>query len=83
LETVPGFSDGTWPERPEQAMLRWLPPLICGRWGRRVNSRRRGDYLIFDPGRAPEILAALEAAGFSCCWDEDLVWQACGTTAPV
>lgn len=51
-EAVPGLSDGQWPERPEQAMLRWLPPLICGRLGRRVYSRRRGDYLIFDPARA-------------------------------
>jgi hypothetical protein len=79
LAMVPGSGDGTWPERPEEAMLRWLPPLICGRWGRRVNSHRRGDYLIFDPGSAPEILAALEAAGFSCCWDEELLRQACGT----
>jgi hypothetical protein len=78
-ESVSGSGDGTWPERPEQAMLRWLPPLICGRWGRRVNSRRRGDYLIFDPVCAPEILAALEAAGYSCCWNEELLRQACAT----
>lgn len=81
LEAVPGSGNGAWPERPEQAMLRWLPPLVCGRWGRRVNSRQRGDYLIFDPGHAPEILADLEAAGFSCRWDEELVRQACGTRA--
>lgn len=80
LEFVPGWGDGTWPERPEQAMLGWLPPQICARWGRRVNSRRRGDYLIFEPGYAPEILAALEGAGYACCWDEELVRQACGLT---
>jgi hypothetical protein len=62
-------------------MLRWLPPLIRHRWGRRVYSRRRGDYLIFDPARAPEILAALEGAGYSCCWDEELVGRACGNRA--
>lgn len=78
-EAVPGTGEGNWPERPEQAMLRWLPPLICGRWGRRVNGRRRGDYLIFSPGSAPEILAALEGAGYSCCWDEELVRRACGS----
>jgi hypothetical protein len=78
VEAVPGLSDGQWPERPEQAMLRWLPPLICGRLGRRVYGRRRGDYLIFDPARAPEILAALEGAGYGCCWDEELVRRACG-----
>ena len=78
VESLPGVSDGSWPERPEQAMLRWLPPLLCGRLGRRVFSQRRGDWLIFDPGRAPEILAALEGAGYVCCWDEDLVRRACG-----
>lgn len=77
LDRVPGIGDGNWPERPEQAMLRWLPPLICGRLGRRVFSRRRGDHLIFDPVRAPEILAALEGAGYSCCWDEELVRRSC------
>ena len=83
VNAVPGLSEGNWPERPEQAMLRWLPPLICGRLGRRVYSRRQGDYLIFDPGRAPEILAALEAAGYCCCWDEDLVQRACGSRSRV
>lgn len=83
LAAVPGAGEGNWPERPEQAMLRWLPPLICGRLGRRFSSRRRGDYLVFDPGRAPEIVAALESAGFCCCWDEDLVRQACGITEAV
>lgn len=81
VEALPGVSEGSWPERPQQAMLRWLPPLICGRLGRRVFSYRRGDSLIFDPGRAPEILAALEAAGYVCCWDEDLVRRACGRKA--
>jgi hypothetical protein len=78
VEALPILSDGQWPERPEQAMLRWLPPLVCGRLGRRVYSRRHGDYLIFDPVRAPEVLAALEGAGYSCCWDEELVRRACG-----
>lgn len=77
-EKLPGVGEGSWPERPEQAMLRWLPPLICGRLGRRIFNCRRGDSLIFDPGRAPEILAALEGAGYLCCWDEDLVRRACG-----
>jgi hypothetical protein len=78
LASVPGARDGHWPERPEQAMLRWLPPLICGRLGRRASSSRWGDSLVFDPDRAPEILAALEGAGYRCCWREDLVRRACG-----
>lgn len=78
LDRVPGISDGNWPERPDQAMLRWLPPWICGRLGRRVFSPRRGDSLLFDPVRAPEILTALEAAGYSCCWDEELIRRSCG-----
>ena len=78
IEVLAGLSEGNWPERPQQAMLRWLPPLICGRLGRRVFSHRCGDSLIFDPARAPEILSALEDAGYLCCWEEDLVRRACG-----
>jgi hypothetical protein len=45
VEKLPGAGEGSWPERPEQAMLRWLPPLICGRLGRRVYSGRGfGDF---------------------------------------
>jgi hypothetical protein len=77
IEHVPGAVNGYWPERPEQAMLRWLPPLICGRFGCRGATRQLGDCLFFDPQRAPEILAALEAAGYCCRWEEDLVRQAC------
>ena len=78
LEAVPGAGQGHWPESPHQAMLRWLPPLICGRFGRRCSHRYR-ESLVFDPGRAPEILAALEGAGYCCHWDEELVRRACGT----
>lgn len=83
LKAVPGAGRGHWPERPEQAMLRWLPPLICGRFGRRVSRRSHGDFMLFGPERAPEILAALEAAGFVCCWDEELVRAACGGAGAV
>ena len=82
-EAVPGAADGRWPERPEQAMLRWLPPSIFARWGRRVYRPGSGDYLIFDPGYAPEIVSALEEAGYSCCWDEELARLACGTSSVV
>ena len=37
-----------------------------------------GDYLVLDAARSPEILAALEAAGYDCRWDEELVRRACG-----
>lgn len=80
-EAVPAAADGHWPERPEQAMLHWLPPAIFAAGARACS--RRGDFLIFDPGCAPEILATLEAAGFSCSWDEELVRLACGSSCMV
>jgi hypothetical protein len=82
-EAISGAAGGNWPERPEQGMLRWLPPPICGPLGCRVHSCLRGDYLFFNPGHAPEILTALEAAGYSCYWDEDLVRRACGRRSKI
>jgi hypothetical protein len=78
IDAVPGAGSGQWPERPEKAMLRWLPKGICDSFGRRAFSPATGDYLMLDPGRAPEILAALEGAGYGCRWDEDLIGRACG-----
>jgi hypothetical protein len=78
IGAVPGPGQGQWPERPEYAMLRWLPSLIHRRFGRRSPCPRYGDRLVFDLGHAPEILAALEAAGYCCLWDEELVRRSCG-----
>ena len=73
-----GCGDGDYPDWPEQKMLEWLPADVCRRLGKVESSVLNGDYLSLDVRRAPEIIAALEASGFECRWDEALVKRASG-----
>ena len=36
-EDVPGFTDGDWPDWPEQEMMSWLPPEAVARFGHSIN----------------------------------------------
>ena len=78
VERLPGFCDGDWPTWPDQQMLEWLPASICRQYGRIEDSMLNGQYLVLDVRRTPEIIAALELAGFECRWDEALVKRASG-----
>jgi hypothetical protein len=73
-----GVCEGDYPDWPEQQMLDWLPAHICREFGRVESSALNGAFLSLDVRRAPEILAALERAGFECRLDEELVRRACG-----
>jgi hypothetical protein len=73
-----GVCEGDYPEWPEQKMLDWLPAHVCREFGRVESSVLNGPFLSLDVRRAPEILAALERAGFECRLDEELVRRACG-----
>ncbi len=77
-EQIPGYCDGDWPDWPEQEMLRWLPREICTEFGHTEDSVFNGPFLQLDVARAPDILAALERAGYVCVWEEELVRRACG-----
>jgi hypothetical protein len=78
IDAIPGCGEGGWPEWPEQEMLRWLPPEICSGFGEVLHSGLNGRFLALDAGRAPEIIEALERAGYECLCDEALVRRACG-----
>ena len=81
-ETIPGLSDGDWPDWAEQLALRWLPEDVIERFGKVEDSVLNGFFLIFNPANAPAIIAALEAQGYQCAWDEELVARACGYSPP-
>jgi hypothetical protein len=70
--------EGDYPDWPEQKMIDWLPAHICREFGRVESSVLHGAFLSLDVRRTPEILVALERAGFECRLDEDLVRRACG-----
>lgn len=75
---IPGLDDGDWPGWPAQEMLDWLPEDIQERYGRVEVSVLNGDYLELPPSQAGEIAAALEAQGYRCREDQELVRRACG-----
>jgi len=74
-----GVCEGDYPDWPEQKMLDWLPAHVCREFGRTDSSVLNGPFLSLDVRRTPEILAALERAGFECRLDEELVGRASGS----
>jgi len=77
-DQIPGYRHGDWPERAEQTMLSWLPTEIGVEFGTTETSALHGDFLRLDTARVPEILEALERAGYECVCQEELVRKACG-----
>jgi hypothetical protein len=73
-------------EWPDQSMAQWLPPEVWTEFGRAIagppggvgKSGQRDEHIVLDWKRAPEILGALERAGYECICDEELVKRACG-----
>lgn len=78
LDIVPGYADGDWPEWPKQLMLTWMPKPVIEQFGTAEASVFNGDFLSIDPKFEPEVVAALEAAGWSCVKDELLARAASG-----
>lgn len=75
---LPGFTDGDWPEWPAQQALNWVPREVQRRFGKTNSSVLNGPFLELDPGRAPEIIAAMEQFGYICDRNDELVQSASG-----
>ena len=75
---IPGHIDGDWPEWPAEQMLGWMPAELIARFGRSGTGGAGGEYLEFAPRHESALSAALEAAGWTCVKDDDLVNAACG-----
>ncbi|MDO9410067.1 hypothetical protein [Patulibacter sp.] len=74
-EPVPGWDDGDWPEAPIQAMLDWVPAEAQA-LGEEVSTRLSGEHLGLEPARTDEVVAAMEAAGYTMRRDDALVERA-------
>jgi hypothetical protein len=73
------FWDYDWPGRPAQMMLAWMPRDLPG--ASVEASRLSGSFLCLEPAdeaEEAEIVKAVEAAGYRCVEDHDLVNRACG-----
>lgn len=74
-EPVPGWDDADWPEAPVQTMLDWVPRDVQ-ELGTQVSTRLSGEHLELAPERTAEIVAAMEAAGYTMDRDDALVERA-------
>jgi hypothetical protein len=75
----PAYFDGDWPDWAQQKMFQWVPSSIIEKYGTAMPTTINGSYLILDPARKAEIVAEMQAAGFDCMEDEELVNGACGS----
>jgi hypothetical protein len=77
-DTIPGHADGDWPEWPAQQMLEWMPSEIVLHLGEVADSMFNGEYLVLPLKNESAIVEALEAAGWACKRNDDLVQAASG-----
>jgi len=77
-EMIPGHADGDWPSWPLQEMLDWMPTDVQQRFGERVNTMMLGYMLRLQAADETEIVAAMEAHGYSCTRNDTLIRNANG-----
>jgi hypothetical protein len=59
-------------------MLRWVPAEVQTKFGRSAMSGLNGAFLCFKAADLAEIMKAMEALGYVCRRDDDLVARAHG-----
>ncbi|MDP9371073.1 MAG: hypothetical protein M3Q65_01170 [Chloroflexota bacterium] len=77
-EDIPGYADGDWPLLPPQHMFDWLPEDLQQRYGHTGDTVLNGPYLAIDPAHTRELVAEMEARGYHCTEDSDLLQRATG-----
>lgn len=80
---IPSINDGDYPEWPAQQMLQWIPRhILDSDYSEVQTSALNGDFLVLDPAREAEVVAAFQSAGFLTTRDEELVLRAAGQLSP-
>lgn len=75
---IEAIQEGHWPEWPAQDMFDWMPAEIQEAFGRQADTLSNGSFLMFDPEDKDAIVARLEALGYRCVAEPELIAQACG-----
>lgn len=75
---IEAVQEGHWPEWPAQDMSRWMPAEIQETFGQKADTLWNGSFLKFEPADEGAIVARLEALGYRCVADPELVARACG-----
>ena len=72
------MDDGNFPFFPPEHMRNWMPEDIFNRYVRFMDSFLNGMIPELPPESMTEIVAGLEAQGYTCVRDDKLVQAACG-----
>jgi hypothetical protein len=75
---IPCLQEPSWPACPNTEMLDWMPESVqtdCGKVG---SSMWSGEMLVLSWSRADEIVRELQALGYTCTRDDELVHQTYG-----
>ena len=76
--SIEAVAEGHWPEWPAQEMGFWMPEEIQGEFGDWADTLCNGSLLTFDRDDTEAIVVKLEALGYRCVEDGELVTRACG-----
>ncbi len=72
------IADGDWPAWTQQEMMEWMPDEVQEKFGKWSRSMVSGECLQIDARKVKAVVAALQAHGYRCEEDEDLVRRASG-----
>jgi hypothetical protein len=75
-DSLPGYADGDWPEFAPRMMSNWVDEEIIEEYGGYVQPTLNDDYPIIDFDNEEKVVSLLQAQGYICIRDDDLVWKA-------
>lgn len=75
-EELPGYADGDWPEFAPRVMKTWVDEQIIQDYGGYVYPTLDAEYPVIDFDNEEKVASLLEARGYACVRDDDLIWKA-------
>lgn len=75
-EELPGYTEVDWPEFAPGMINTWVDEQIINEFGGYVQPLMNDDYPVIDFDNEEKVVSLLEARGYICTRDDDLVWKA-------
>ena len=75
---IPSFSDGDFPDFPEQLMLTFIPGEVQRQFAHVADTVHNGPMLVIDAAAEEGIVAALHQKGFACLKRQDIITTIAG-----
>lgn len=72
-DDIPSYADGDFPPSPQLLMMDHVPVDVIEQYGRLNDTNFNGTFLHLEPSDRAPIISVLEADGYKCVPDQDLV----------